>query len=179
MDGQLPTSAATLEKNYETVRRGQEELEAKLTNAKAIKEKISKLKSSEGFLTPTELAQLENEASVQNTVIQNSAIAESKILVLEKQIAEIKSSGDFVSPAEKVQVANKVKDLQISIANAHLLKEDISKFEKDPGFCSESEMEKLQKELDSVQKILRKINPSNPGKNFFDASSKQDFKIIS
>ena len=170
MYGQLPTSAATLEKNYETVRKGKEELEATLNEAKAMREKVSELKSSKGFLTSTDLDKLENELSVKNSVIQNSEIAESKILDLEIQIAEIKSSDDFVLPAEKVQVVNKIEELQKSIANAYHIKGEISKVERDPGYCSEAEIEKLQNKLDSVQKVFRKINPSNQGKIYFECS---------
>ena len=47
---------------------------------------------------------------------------------------------------------------------ARLVQEEISEVEKDPGFCTEAEIEKLQKELDSVISVLSKLQPLNQGK---------------
>ena len=54
--------------------------------------------------------------------------------------------------------------MKTSIRQAYLVQTEISETENDSEFCSEAEIEKLQKELDSVQNILTKISPSNQGK---------------
>ncbi len=44
--------------------------------------------------------------------------------------------------------------------------QEISKAKNNSGFCSKAQIEKLQKELNTVQNVLMKLQPLNPGKAF-------------
>ena len=167
LDDQLLETAADLEKKFETVKKGKEELEAKINKAKVLSEKISRLKSTKGFCTQEDLGQLVIEKTNQDSIIHNSEVAESKVKMLEEELAKIKSSGTIVLPERKVRIKNRIKTLQRSITKAQVVQGLISKAENDSGFCSETEIEKLQKDLHSIMGILRKIQPLNQGKSFF------------
>jgi hypothetical protein len=132
-------------------------LEAKLNKAKSLKEKISKLKSGKDFLLPSDLSQLGIEINIKTSLIKKSSVAESEIRILEMEIEQIKSSGRFVPPTEKVQMINQIEAMQKSITNAAKVQEEISNAEKDSGFCPDAKIEQLQKELDSVQKVFKKL----------------------
>jgi hypothetical protein len=169
LGGQLPESAAALEKNYESVKKGKEHLEAKLNKAKSLKEKITKLKSGAEFLLPMDISQLGWEISIKTSKLNTSSIAESEIKILEMEIEKIKSSGRFVPPAEKNQIRNQIEAMQKSITNATKAQEEICNAERDSGFCSDAKIYQLQKELDSVQSVLKKLQRLNSGKvNFYN-----------
>ena len=138
-------------------------MEAKLSLAKALRDKISQLKLSKTFCTQKDLDLLDNEKTIKTTFIQNSEIVNSEISMHEEKIAKLKSSINYVSPAEKVQIKMQIKELETSISNARLVRDEILKAEKDPGFCSETEIDNLQKEVDSVQNVFTKIQPLKQG----------------
>jgi cob(I)alamin adenosyltransferase len=164
LDDYLPESAAALEKYYDSVKKGKEELEAKLNKAKHLREKISQLKSTKDFLSQKDLSQLNIEMATQTSAIHNSSVTESEIRMLEEKLAKLKTSGTVISPIGKIQIRNRIEAIQKSIANAAKVQEKISKAETDSEFCSETEIEKLQKEFDSVQRVLKKLQPFNTGK---------------
>ncbi len=102
----------------------------------------------------------------QTSAIHNSSVTESEIRMLEEKLAKLKTSGIVVSPIGKIQIRTRIEAIQKSIANAAKVQEEISKAETDSGFCSETEIEKLQKEFDSVQRVLKKLQPFSTGKVF-------------
>ena len=168
MDGQL--SATAREVKYQTVRKGVEELDAKLRKAKSLKEKVSKLKLSGDFCPAEDLNQIFVEMTAHMSIINNSATAESKIASLEgeialckEKIAEIKSTATIILAAEKVEIKTRIEELQKTFAKANRVQEEILKVEKDSGFCSDDKIEKMQKEFDSVHNIFRNIQPLNQG----------------
>jgi hypothetical protein len=138
-------------------------LEAKLETAKQLRDNIIQLKSGEDFLSQKDIGQLDCELQRQRLAIHNSSVAESEIKKLEEQIAEIKSSGKFLIPTAKVQITNQIEAMQNSLTNAKKVQQEISRAENNLGFCSEAQIEKLQKELNTVQNVLMKLQPSNPG----------------
>ncbi len=154
-------SAAALEANYNSVKKGKEELEGKLNKAEYLRAKILQLKSD--FLSQKDLDQLDFEMMIQRTIIFNSSIAESEIKEHEEIIAKIKSSGRIVSPAEQVKIMSKIEAMQKSVQNNTKAREETLKAEQDSGFCSQAEIEHLQKDLDSVQNVFKKLQPSSAG----------------
>jgi hypothetical protein len=161
MENQLTDSAAALEETYNSIKRGKEELEEKLNKAKNLRETISQLKSY--FLSEKDLSQLNDEMSVQRIIIFNSAIAESEVKKYEEIIAEIKASGRIVSPADKVKIMSKIEAMQKSVRDNAKAREETFKAEQDSGFCSQAEIEHLQNDLDSVQNVFKKLQPSSAG----------------
>ncbi len=99
-------------------------------------------------------------------VIRDCSIAESEIKKLEEQIAKIKYSGKFLIPPAKVEITNQIEAMQKSLTNAKKVQQEISRAENNSGFCSEAKIEKLQKELDTVQNVLKKLQPLNLGKAY-------------
>jgi ASC-1-like (ASCH) protein len=164
LGGQLPESAAALEKNYESVKKGKEHLEAKLNKAKSLKEKITKLKSGAEFLLPMDISQLGWEISIKTFELNTSSIAESEIRILEEEIDKIKSSRRIITPTTKVQMRNQIEAMQKSITNATKVQDEICNAEKDSGFCSDAKIDQLQKELDSVQRVFKKLQRLNSGR---------------
>jgi hypothetical protein len=160
LDAQLPESAADLEKRY---KKAKEDLKAKLSRAKSLSEKISKLKSGTDFLLQNDLRQLDIEMGIQTSLINNSSFAESEIKMLEERIETIKSSGIVVSLQEKVKIRYKIAAMQDSIDRARLIQEEILITEQDSGFCSQAVIEKLKKDLHSVQNVLKKLQPLSTG----------------
>ena len=138
-------------------------MEAKLETAKKLRDNIFQLKSREDFLPQQDLRQLDHELRRQRIAIHNSSVAESEIKKLEEQIAKIKSSGKFLIPTAKVEITNRIEEMQNSFTNANKVQQEISKAENNLGFCSEAQIEKLQKELNTVQNVLMKLQPANPG----------------
>ncbi len=163
MEDHLPISAAALEEKYENVKRGKEDLEAKLTKAVLVREKIAKLKSSKYCLSQKDLNQLAVEMSIETSIIEKSLIAESELIMLKERIAKIESSGVIASPIAKHQTRSRIDEIQKSIAKAAKVQEDILEAEQDSGFCSEAEIEKLQKDLASVLIVFEKLQPLDPG----------------
>ena len=161
MENQLTESAAALEETYNSIKRGKEELEAKLNKAKNLREKISQLKSD--FLSEKDLSQINDEMSVQRIIIFNSATAESEVKKYEEIIANIKSSGRIVSTADKVKIMSKIETMQKSVRDNAMAREETFKAEQDSGFCSQAEIEHLQNDLDSVQNVFKKLQPSSAG----------------
>jgi hypothetical protein len=161
MENQLTESAAALEETYNRIKRGKEELEEKLNKAKNLREKISQLKSD--FLSEKDLSQINDEMSVQRIIIFNSATAESEVKKYEEIIAEIKASGRIVSPADQVKIMSKIETMQKSVRNNAKAREETLEAEQDSGFCSQAEIEKLQKDLDSIQNVFDKLQPSSAG----------------
>jgi hypothetical protein len=99
----------------------------------------------------------------QRTAIHNSSVAESEIKKLEEQIEEMKSIVKFLMPTAKVKIRTRIEEMQNSFTNAKKVQQEIYKAENNSGFCSEAQIEKLQKELNTVQNVLMKLQPSNPG----------------
>jgi hypothetical protein len=164
LDESLLESATFLEKKYESVMEGKEDLEKKLEIAKQLKEKLFQLKSGKDFLPQEDISQLDQELRSHSWVIYNSSIAELEIRMLEEKISKIKSSSKFVIPSAKDQITNRIELIQKSVTNATKVQNEISKAENNSGYCSEEEIEKLQKELNSVQNVLMKLQTLNPGK---------------
>jgi hypothetical protein len=171
-------SAASLEKKYERVQKGKEDLVAKLETAKHLRENIFQLKSRKDFLSQKDLNQLDEDLKRQRLVFFESSLAEQEIKKLEEQIAQIKSSGKFLIPTAKVQITNQIEAMQNSLTNAKKVQQEISRAENNSGFCSEAQIEKLQKELNTVQNVLMKLQPSNPGTRL-SLLQKASLKIIS
>ena len=167
MDDPLPKSAAALEKNYDKVKKGKEDLEAKLNKATILQEKISQLKLGNDFLLETDLSQLDIEMRNKTSKLNTSSVAELEIRILAEEIEKIKSSGRFVPPTDKVQMRNRIEEIQKLIRNAAKVQEEILKAEEDSDFCSEADIEKLKKELDSVQTVFKKLQRLNSGRGYF------------
>ncbi len=164
MDDHLYESAAALEKKYDCVKKGKEDLEVKLNKAISLRDNISQLKSAKGFLSHSDLSQLDDDISNQKLILHNSSIAESNVKLLEEKIAVIESSGVLVSPMKNVQIRHRIEAMQNSIASANNIQEKISKSETDAGFCSKEEIDKLQRELNAVLMVLKRCHPLKPGK---------------
>jgi hypothetical protein len=162
----LLESASSLEKKFESVQKGKEDLEAKLEKAKQLRDNIFQLKSGKDFMQQKDISQLDQELKRQRLVIRNSSQAESEIRMYEEKIANIKSSGKFLIPTAKVEITNQIEAMQKSVTNANKVQQEISKAEKNSGFCTEAQIEKLQKELNTVQNVLMKLQPLNPGKAY-------------
>ena len=160
MDDHHLESADVLEMKY---KKGKEELEAKLKKAKSLQEKISQLKSGKDFLMQNDIIMLGFEMSTKTTRINNSSFAESELRMLREKIAEIESSGVVVSANEKDQLTHEVEAMQKSVTDATRVQEEIIKAKKELGFCSDAEIEKLQKDLDSVENVFRKLQCFNAG----------------
>ena len=163
MEDHLPESTDALEKKYETVKKGKEDLEAKLTKAVLLREKIAKLKSSKYCLSQKDLDQLNIEMSIETSIIEKSLMAESELRMLKERIVKIESSGVIATPIAKHQTRSRIEEIQKSIAKAAKVQEDISEAEQDSGFCSEAEIEKLQKYLASVLIVFEKLQPLDTG----------------
>jgi hypothetical protein len=164
LDAQICRSAAALAKVYNNIKKEKDDLEAKLNKAKILIEKISKLKSGKEFLSENDVSQLDYEISIKTSKINCSSVAELEIRILEEEIDKIKSSGRFVPPPEKVQIINQIEAMQMSVGNAAKVQEEISKAEKDSDFCSEEDIEKLQKKFDSFQEVYKKLQCLNSGR---------------
>ncbi len=162
----LLESAAFLEKNYESVQKGKEDLEAKLKTAKQLRDNIIQLKLGNDFLPQKDLRQLNEDLERQVMIIHESSIAEQEIEKHKEIIAKIISSGKFLIPTAKVEITNRIEAMQNSFTNAKKVQQEISRTENNSGFCSEAQIEKLQKELNTVQNVLMKLQPSNPGKAY-------------
>ncbi len=164
LEDPLLESAASLEKKYESVKMGKAELEAKVNKAKHLREKLKQLKSGKNYLKLKDINQLDQDVKIKKSILHDSSEAEFEIVLLEEQIAKIKSVGKFVSPSCKVKIENRIESMQKSIANATKVQQMIFKVKTESGFCSESKTEELQTKLDTVQNVLKKLQPSNPGK---------------
>ncbi len=141
-------------------------MEAKLEAAKHLRDNIFQLKSGEDFLQQKDIGQLDCELQRQRLAIRDCSVAESEIKKLEEQIAEIKFSGKFLIPTAKVEITTRIEEMQNSVTKAKTVQQEISKAENNSGFCSEAKIEKLQKELNTVQNVLMKLQPLNPGKAY-------------
>jgi len=164
LDNTLPKSAAALEKKYNKVRKAAEDLEAKLNKAKSLRNKIFHLKSGKEFLSQNDLSQLDLDLIAKTSEIEDSLAAEAEVKVHEEIIAEIKSSSKFLSPSDKVQKINQIEAMQQSISKAQIVQEEILKAEKDSGFFSEADIEKLQNQLISAQDVFKRLESVNAGK---------------
>jgi valyl-tRNA synthetase len=198
----LPKSEAEREELFKRTKHEEEELGAKMSKALILKLKISELKSSKDFLCEKDLAQREIEMNTKSLIVVTSALAESKVRLHEccikersaatqmsfylfreesdeKKILEIKSSGQIISPLKKVLINTQIEKLQKSITKAHCVQKEIWMAENDSGFCSKAEIQILQKKLEEVQKLLRKLQSLQPGKvNLYCITLRQWFSTF-
>ena len=154
-------SAQALHQTYTKMFQEKEELEKKLTKARLLSKKVSKLKLSENFMSAADKDLLEKEIRESTEMINKSIELNDQIKKLEEQIREIILSDNLLK-AEKInQMKKEIQTKQEAIEKASSVNIEIYLVQKNVDFLQDLEIEELQKELEKVHLVFKEILASS------------------